>query len=181
MQQVHGNRVQKVTESDAGKTITSCDGLITRDPNISLVVKIADCLPISIKDKKSRAIGLIHAGWRGLDKKIITTTLQKMAREFSSNPEDFDVLIGPHICGGHYEVKSDVSGKFVKYSGAVLSKNGKTFLDLAQVAKLQLIESGVDAGNITIDKRCTFEEKNLFSFRRNKTEKRNIVSLKSDI
>jgi len=68
-------------------------------------------------------------------------------------------------------VKKDVSSKFAKY------KVGK-YMDLAGVAVLQLTELGVKAKNIKIDKRCTFEDKNLFSYRGGGGAKRNIFITK---
>ena len=68
MQQVHGSGVFLVDHNDDGKIIKGCDALISNDPGVILSVRVADCLPISVVDKKNRSIGLIHAGWRGFDK-----------------------------------------------------------------------------------------------------------------
>ncbi len=165
MQQVHGNNIVRVSAKDGGGTIPDCDALITNDPKVELVVKTADCLPISVRDKETGAIGLIHAGWRGLEKEIIAKTIKLMIKEFFSKPENLTIYIGPHICQKHYEVKEDVAGKFVKYKPLV-TRRGKKYLDLAGVAVFQLIRLGAKKENITIDKRCTFEDKNLFSYRR---------------
>lgn len=177
MQQVHGNCAVRVDKNDDGKVIKNCDSLISNDPNVTLSVQVADCLPISITDKKNLSFGLIHAGWRGLDKKIIGKTIRLMAKEFSSNSKDLKVTIGPHICQKHYEVKTDVSSRFTKFPGVILRKDNKEFLDLAKIAELQLIESGVKKENIKMDKSCTFEDLSLPSFRRNNTSKRLIINL----
>lgn len=183
MQQVHGNNVVRVDSKDIGSTIPTCDGLITNDPNVTLCVRVADCLPISVTDKKGRGVGLIHAGWRGLDNKIIEKTIEKMSLEFRISNRlhhfvgEFQISIGPHICAKHFEVKSDVSSKFNGYPEAILKKNGKEYLDLAKVAELQLLEVGVKKENIEVDVRCTFEEADLYSYRRDKTDKRNMIYL----
>jgi polyphenol oxidase len=177
MQQVHGNNVVRVDKNDDGKIIKNCDVLISNDPEVTLSVHVADCLPISVIDKKSRSFGLIHAGWRGLQKQIITNTVRLMIKEFSANPKDLEVTIGPHICQNHYEVKEDVSSKFIEIPGVVFRKDNKEFLDLSKVAEFQLIESGVKKENIKIDKRCTFEHTSLPSFRRNKTSGRLVITL----
>ena len=170
MQQVHGANVVRVNAKDDGKTIPNCDALVTNDPKVELVARTADCLPLSVRDKKSRAIGVIHAGWRGLAKEIIAKTIRLMQKEFSSNPEDLEISIGPHICKKHYEVKEDVAGKFAKY-------RIKKYLDLAGVAALQLTELGVRKENIKIDKKCTFEDKDLFSYRCGDLEKSNLFTI----
>lgn len=177
MQQVHGNHVVRVSQKDDGKIIENCDGLISNDAKVTLSVRVADCLPISLTDKKTHSFGLIHAGWRGLDKKIIGKTIQLMVKEFSIDPQNLKATIGPHICQKHYEVRRDVSSKFVKYPDAVIQKESKTFLDLAQIAQAQLINNGIEKENIKIDNRCTFEDMSLPSFRRDKTLKRFIVKL----
>lgn len=181
MQQVHGNYVVRVDKDDDGKTIKDCDSLISNDPDVTLSVRVADCLPISVIDPISHSFGLIHAGWRGLDKKIIEKTIRLMAKEFSSDPKDLEITIGPHICQKHYEVKSDVSSKFTKFPTAILQKDDKKFVDLAKIAELQLVESGIKKENIRIDKTCTFEDLSLPSFRRGKISERFTVKLNIQI
>jgi copper oxidase (laccase) domain-containing protein len=88
-----------------------------------------------------------------------------------------EITIGPHICQKHYEVKNDVSSKFVKFPGAILRKDGKEFLDLAKIAEFQLIESGIKKENIKTDKTCNFEDLSLPSYRRSKTSRRLIIKL----
>jgi len=166
MQLVHGNRVVAVGRKDVGKIIDNCDGLITNSPEIYLALSAADCLPIALFDPITNSIGFIHAGWRGLEKGVIRNSINLMVEKFKVNSEKLIVYIGPFICQKHYEVKSDVSGKFFAYPTALRNINGKTFLDLGKVAKEQLVESGINKNNIWFDGRCTFEDKNLFSYRR---------------
>ena len=177
MEQVHGNNIVRVDKKDEGKTIKNCDALISNDAEVTLSVRVADCLPISIIDKKSLSFGLIHAGWRGLANGVINNTLKKMQLELKIVNCKLKIYIGPHICQNHYEVKNDVSGQFTKYPGSILEKEGKEYLDLAKIAELQLVEAGVKKKNIKIDKTCTFEDLSLPSFRRDKTSERLIVKL----
>lgn len=177
MQQIGGDCVIRVDKNNDGEIIKNCDALISDDPKVTLCVQVADCLPICVIDKKSRSFGVIHAGWRGLDKKIIVKTIRLMVKEFSSDLKDLEITIGPHICQKHYEVKNDVSSKFVKFPGAILRKDGKEFLDLAKIAEFQLIESGIKKENIKTDKTCNFEDLSLPSYRRSKTSRRLIIKL----
>lgn len=177
MMQIHGNNVVRVSKKNDGKIIKNCDGLISNDPEVTLSVRVADCLPISLIDKKSHSFGLIHAGWRGLENEIIVKAVQLMTNEFHSNPKDVEVLIGPHICQKHYEIKNDVSNKFAEFPEAILKKDNKEYLDLAKIAELQFIKTGVKKENIKISKDCTFEDLSLPSFRRDRTSERLIVKL----
>jgi YfiH family protein len=167
MNQVHGKNVFVVSKNDDGKTIDDCDGLLTNDQNVTLVVRTADCLPISLIDKKHHAIGLVHAGWRGLHKKIIRNAIGLMVGNFQTEPSDLHIEIGPHICANHYEVGPEVSRFF----------NNEKYLDLSKIAAEQLVDLGVLAKNIKFDKRCTYEDPNLPSYRRNKTSERLITEL----
>jgi polyphenol oxidase len=175
MQQVHGNRVEVVETEDSGRQIPDCDGLITTDPNLLLSVRVADCLPILITDKKGRFKGIIHAGWRGLDNGIIFNFFRVLKNALVFENEDLLVNIGPHICWCHYEIGPDVGGKFTAYPMSVKKKEGKFFLDLAQVAKEQFTGFGVK--NINISKVCTFEGGELYSFRKDGTDKRNYYKI----
>ncbi|QQG41410.1 MAG: peptidoglycan editing factor PgeF [Candidatus Woesebacteria bacterium] len=178
MQQIHGNNVVVVDKKDIGITVPNCDALITNDPDVTLCVRVADCLPIMISDEKGLGIGLIHAGWRGLENGIIEKTINGMKEKLKVKSEELKIKIGPHICAKHYEIKNDVSIKFSKYNNAVIEKERKIFLDLGEVARQQLVRLDVKNENIAIDPTCTFENKKLSSFRRDHTEKRNLYLLK---
>ncbi len=175
MEQVHGNEVKVVGKKDIGNIVRGCDALISSDPSVLLGVRVADCLPISIKDKKGRAFGIIHAGWRGLDNGIIGKTIKLMSDKMKIDKCELEIVIGPHICQKHYEVGGEVALKFNDYPQALLQKDGKTFLDLAKVAVKQLVRAGVAKENIRVDKMCTFENKPLPSFRRDKTQNRLMI------
>ena len=163
MNQVHGNNVVVVDSKNIGQVIPECDGLVTNDPNVILVVKTADCLPISITDSNQKVIALVHAGWRGLQKEIIKNSVNILRGEFNCDPKDLKIKIGPHICQIHYEVGKEVSDLF---------PNSTKYLSLKDVAINQLITLGVTEENIEVDPRCTFEDLSLPSYRRGDRNKR---------
>lgn len=167
----HGNNVVAVSKKDSGEIIENCDGLITKDTKIYLKVSAADCLPIAIFDPFTNSIGLVHAGWRGLENGVIENAVSLMKEKYGSRVDKIVVFVGPYICQRHYEVKDDVYKKFLDYPSAIKSAKGKTFLDLGAVAKKQLASSGVKSKNIQFDGRCTFEDKTLCSFRRGDVNK----------
>lgn len=85
----------------------------------------------------SQAIGLSHSGWRGTVGKIGKVTIEKMAEQFGSDPEEIFTAIGPSICQDCYEVSEDVILEFQKafeekYWEKLFykKKNGKYQLDL---------------------------------------------------
>ena len=169
---IHGNTIQTVTTSNAGKTIAKTDGLITDNKNLFLSITVADCLPIFLYDFKKEIIGLIHGGWRSLAKDILPLAIRKLTNDFNSKPGNILTGIGPGISQCHYEVKEDVLAKFKSFPTHIFTRrNGKTFLDLKKIAEFQLLNSGVKKGNIEISPECTYCFPNkYFSYRRDKPE-----------
>ncbi len=180
MFQIHSDTASVVSKINSGKVIKNCDGLVTNDPRISLRVSVADCIPLALFDPFTNSIGLVHAGWRGLDNKIIENTIKIMNKSFDVNPKNLIVEIGPHICPKHYEINTDVSSKFSSINNAVLKWRGKTCLDLSMIAKSQLEKCGVVKKNIAISKICTYENRSLASYRRGDRSKTNYFFLSLD-
>ena len=56
-------------KNDCGKAYLDQDfdevGFLTNVPNVTLVTKYADCVPLYFVDPVKKAIGLSHSGWRG--------------------------------------------------------------------------------------------------------------------
>ena len=89
------------------------DGLISsREHKTSLSIKVADCVPVYLYDKKNECYGLIHSGWRGTKNKIITNALNIFFNDFKSLSENILIVIGPHIRKCCYEVDWDVAQHF---------------------------------------------------------------------
>ena len=102
--QVHEDSIAVVdvetTGQDAGnkiRIIPKTDALITTEKGVILVVLSADCLPIFIYDSKRHAVGIVHTGWKGTEKRITTRALEVMRASFKSSPADMIAVIGPSI------------------------------------------------------------------------------------
>jgi YfiH family protein len=145
-EQIHGIRIARVTEP--GK-YSETDGLVTDTPGISLVVQVADCLPIYFYDLCRKAIGLAHAGWKGTVLRISSKVVLEMKHQFGTRPQDLWVFFGPSIGPCCYDVGQDVSGQF---SSKYLS-GGK--LDLWQINRDLLVETGVKPERIVMSRLCT--------------------------
>ena len=102
-QQTHSENIRQVTDQDAGKGLlhprdyTDVDALITDCPGLSLVVFSADCGTILLFDPVHRAIGAVHAGWRGTAAGIAAKTALKMHDAFGTEPADLLCALGPSI------------------------------------------------------------------------------------
>ena len=139
---ISGSNIEIVTEKDLGNFIGNTDGLITARKNVYLAITIADCLPVIIFDPKKEVIGLLHCGWKGIEKNIIEKAVNKMKDIFDSDPQDIIAGIGPGIGTCHFEVKEDLMEKFSSYPEA-FRKEEKNFMDLKLVAQKKLEECGV--------------------------------------
>ena len=162
--QVHGINIEVLDNPGFAQ---NTDGFVTNKKSIFLSVRVADCLPIFFYDPEKEAIGLIHAGWRGLAGGIIAKAIEKMYQEFGSDPKNINAEIGPAICAKHYEVGEDLVMKFNSLPEKAISRQGnKVFLDLKLIAEEQLKNLGIQ--KIEIDPTCTYESTKYFSFRRDK-------------
>jgi YfiH family protein len=113
MKQFHSNLVVLASAADAGRERPRrADGQITNEPGILLAVQTADCIPVIVADRKRRAVGAFHAGWRGTVKRIAEIGVGRMRLEFGSKPEDMVAAIGPGNGVCCYAVGEEVLSEF---------------------------------------------------------------------
>lgn len=146
--QTHSNIVNKIDENNIGQKIEG-DALITNLKNVPLLVFTADCVPITLIDTKNKAVGLIHAGWRGTYDKIVKNTLDMMKKEYNTHEKDVIAIIGASIGGCCYEVSEELVEKFNTNFTNPRKKfykivDGKYILDLWKVNENVLFECGVE-------------------------------------
>jgi YfiH family protein len=159
MSQVHGDTIFEVDEAPAD--IPVADALITANPDLALVVMVADCIPLLLRSDK--LVAAVHVGRAGLMNSIALKTVAKM-RTFGAT--QITGLIGPAICGKCYEVPQDLFDEVVAVHPLAASKTitGTPALDLPTALIAALSEVNVPVG---ISTGCTFENEDLFSYRRN--------------
>jgi YfiH family protein len=168
---ISDSNIEIVTEADMGNFIENTDGLITARKNVFLAITVADCLPVVIYDFKKEIIGLLHCGWKGIEKKIIEKALNKMKDIFGSAPQDIIAGIGPGIETCHFEVKEDLVEKFSSYPEAFRKERGKNFMDLKLVAQKKLEQCGIKPENIAASPDCTYcLPGKYYSFRKDRSE-----------
>lgn len=168
MHQVHGATVTRVTlqhGSPAPDPLPDTDGVVTVDRGVGLAVLVADCVPILAADPVAGVIAAAHAGRRGAADGIALRTVEQMIL-LGAHAERIDVLLGPAICGGCYEVPSDMRDEVeaVLPGSACVTDRGTAGLDLRAGLAAQLHENGVAA--VSVDPRCTATDRELFSHRR---------------
>lgn len=166
--QVHDTKIHIATKEDCQGTdyghrkLTGIDGLVTNEKNVVLCTSYADCVPLFFVDPVNKAIGASHSGWKGTVGRIGAKTVETMAREYQTKPEDLHCVIGPSICAACYEVSFDVITQIEEnFSKEIVEKcvqpkeNKKYQLDLWMLNKCILLEAGVKEEHITVSNVCT--------------------------
>lgn len=181
--QVHGNRVVRVEQKDAGQggldsgvLLKQADGQITNVPGVTLISQHADCLALYFLDPVHKAIGLSHAGWKGTLLNIAGETIQAMEEAYGTRPSDLLVAIGPGAGPCHYEVDEPVIKRVKEvFSDREIEQNqlmvytkeiGKAMLDLGACNRLLLLQAGLQSEHISLAGICTIcAQKQFFSHR----------------
>lgn len=124
------------------------DGLITREPELALVVFTADCVPVLLQGPG--VVAAVHAGWRGTAKGIAA----KAVAEMGCDPADIHAFIGPSIGLCCYEVGDEVREAMRQRMG----EEAESFfrdrhIDLKGLNRRQLELAGVS--RIDVSTACT--------------------------
>jgi YfiH family protein len=106
--QVHSTTVAVHRAAVDGWTIQDgVDGHVTTQRGLLLLVSVADCVPIYLHHEATGALGLLHAGWRGLAGGILEAGIAAMER-VGGHARDLVIHCGVGICGACYEVGPEV-------------------------------------------------------------------------
>lgn len=174
---VHGANIKKVGSNEKGTYIPDCDGLITNNEGVFLSATGADCFIIYFFDPQHQAVGIGHAGWRGILGGIVANTVSSFIEHMGTSPEALLVGISPGIQACHFEISPDDSKKYDKYPGCIVERDVKTFIDLTSILKQQLQNEGVLENNVEDSGICTYcDKQEYFSFRRDKPEKVQVMT-----
>ncbi len=114
--QVHGSAVAMVGPHDRGRGVASdedavpdTDVLVTTAPGITLVIMVADCVPLALVDPVAGVLAAVHAGWRGTAAGVAVSALGVM-EVLGARPERVRAFLGPAVAPDRYQVSDDVYG-----------------------------------------------------------------------
>jgi YfiH family protein len=169
--QIHGRNVHLATTSHAGQgakpgsaQIGLGDALVTNQIGPVLMTLHADCQPILVVDpgagRRSPAVGVAHAGWRGTVADIVGATLAVMATAFGTRAGDVHVVLGPAIGRCCYNVGDDVADAWREIAGAdageaLESVGDRHRFSLTAANGLLLNRAGVRVANVETSAICT--------------------------
>jgi len=167
MNQVHGDNVVRVDGPLEGgvAAVEATDALVTTTPRLALAVVTADCVPVLLADARAGVVAAVHAGRVGAQIGVVARAVEAMC-EAGARAGDISVLFGPSVSGRNYEVPAAMADEVEAAlpGSRTRTSKGTPGLDLRAGIARQLKDLGVTA--IDADPRCTVDDRNLFSHRR---------------
>jgi YfiH family protein len=160
MRQTHGREVTVVSAATADAP--TCDALVTAQAGVALCVRVADCVPVVLADSDAGVVAAAHAGRQGVAAGVVDNAVATMR---SAGARDIEAWIGPHVCGGCYEVPAQMRAEVAAGARTAFACTtwGTPSLDLGAAVTAQLAAAGCTVNDHS---RCTLESDDLFSYRR---------------
>ena len=187
LRQVHGAHVAVAKRGEyVPGPRPEADVAITDDPTIAIGVRVADCAPILLADRRQRVVGAAHAGWRGTAQRAAIAAVRAMQTQFGSRPEDLVAAIGPCLGACCGEVGPEVIQTFREagHDPDSLAQwftrgRGDRFqLDLPLANHDQLVAAGVPTLQIHVSGLCTKSFPDVFhSYRARKEQAGRMVGI----
>lgn len=132
VRQVAGDGVVRVSRPGlAGEA----DALVTDEGGFSLVVAVADCVPVALIGDEAGEVAMVHSGWRGTIAEIVARVVREM------DGDGIRAYIGPCIRGCCYEVSEELAERFADRFGRKVVEG--RYLDLPRAIKRNLEDVGV--------------------------------------
>jgi YfiH family protein len=144
--QVHGTELLEHRSAQEGAPFATRrpppegDGHHTEEPELGLLVFVADCLPIAVAGE--RGVVMLHGGWRGLAGGIVEGGVRAVGGVAAA--------VGPGIGPCCFEVGPEVIEAFAPLGRGVAAGG---MLDLREVVRRQLADAGV--GEVEVSELCT--------------------------
>ena len=169
LNQIHGCGVYQVVDTVSDKPIQA-DALWTLCHDIGCAVLTADCLSVFVYSPAGPAVGVAHAGWRGLTAGV----LQALVKAMPGAPESMFCWLGPAIGEDVYEVGEEVRAAFIAGNGTAAAEvyfrpaevPGRKcwYADLRGMARFILAGMGLAVGSNT-ENLCTWRDSRFYSYR----------------
>ncbi len=170
--QVHGTTAALVDRGDRGRgstveddAVPDVDILVTTSPGMTLVILVADCVPIALVDPAARILATVHAGWRGTAAGAAPAAVRAMT-DRGARPERVRAFLGPAVDPDHYQVDTEVRRALsravrpVDLDPAVAHPDGPGhwLVDLVAANRQQLLASGIRPEHIVVSGVTTADE-----------------------
>jgi len=148
--------------------VPEADALLTYTPNLGVLARVADCVPVVLATEEHDTVGVVHAGRKGLVAGVIPAAV-RVLQERGRGP--VSAWIGPRICGQCYELDPATADEVAVAVPAAASTTrwGTPGADIGAGVAAQLRDLDVtirDLGG------CTLEDDRFFSHRRDAAPQR---------
>jgi YfiH family protein len=162
MDQVHGADVHVVDERNLDEPTPTADALVTTVPGVVLVARVADCVPVLLADAEAGVVAAVHAGRPGLVAGVVPRAIEVMR---GLGADQVQAWLGPHVCGSCYEVPEHMRAEVAAAVPESFAETswGTPAVDIGAGLLAQLAAQGVPATDV---ERCTIEDEDLYSYRR---------------
>jgi YfiH family protein len=164
LHQVHGDDVLAVDAPGPAPLddVPAGDALVTTTRGVGLMIRVADCVPVLLADADAGVVGAVHAGRPGLALGIVARAVERMRQAGAAR---LVAWVGPHVCGGCYEVPEEMRAEVSALVPAAYAETtwGTPSLDIGAGVRAQLAVAGVEAVEVG---GCTREDPRLHSYRR---------------
>lgn len=169
LHQVHGRRTV-LADARAGADRPEADAVISDDPSVALVVRVADCAPILIRDRRTGAVAAVHAGWRSTMQSIAFEAVRALEETYGSRPADLVVAIGPSLgrCCGEMGEEVVTAFRDAGHDAGTVNEwfvrepGRRPHLDLWRANVDQLQAAGVVPSSIHVSGLCTRTHQDTF-------------------
>ena len=160
--QVHGSAVSLVGPADCGRgtlleddAVPGTDVMVTTAPGVTLVILVADCLPIALVDPAAGVLAVVHAGWRGTAAGALPAAVRAM-EQHGARPERLRAFLGPAVAPERYQVGAEVCRALERavfpdaLDDAVARPDvpGHWLVDLVAANRQQLLRSGIPPAHV---------------------------------
>ena len=164
LRQVHGDDVLRVDAPGSvppGGAPTG-DALVTTTRGQGLMVRVADCVPVLLADPVAGVVGAVHSGRPGLALGVAVRAVERMR---DAGADRLVAWVGPHVCGGCYEVPEELRAEVAARVPAAYAETtwGTPALDIGAGVRAQLEAVDVE---VVLAGGCTREDPALHSYRR---------------
>lgn len=175
--QSHGIHIEEVPS--ISKIIDEgCDGLVTKQRGLGLMIKHADCQAALFYDPNQKVIANVHCGWRGNVQNIYEKTIVFLQTRMGCNPANILVCISPSL--------GPQAAQFLNHAQELPEafspfQHKPNYFDFWSIARFQLEQAGILPKHIEIAEMCTYSQsEDFFSYRREKKTGRHatIVALR---
>ncbi len=163
MTQVHGSEVAWTDEVAAGD-VPVVDALLTDQPGVGVLVRVADCTPVILAGLDEPVAGVVHCGREGLVAGVVMAAVASLRER---GAESLEAWLGPRACGHCYELPEDMADAVAAVVPQARSTTswGTPAVDVGAGVVAQLRELGVPVNDIGAGD-CTIEDERFFSYRR---------------